>query len=133
MVKQITELTIHCDRYNPSRGGNSIELLKWVSAKRSCINIKTEDTNCFKYWVQCSVFKLCEKDNPQRMRHYDKSNGNVNDGDCMEHPCSRTVINRFEELDSGLMFINVFKTFNESIIILYRITKVKKLSIILIF
>ena len=42
----------------------------------------------------------------------------------MKYPCSRKDIDRFEELDSGLIAVNVYKIFNESIKT-DRISKVK--------
>ena len=45
----------------------------------------------------------------------------------MKYPCSRTYIDRFEELNSGLVSVNLFKQFNEEErVIPDRTTKVKK-------
>ena len=55
-LDKIETITIHYDKYNPTRAGNYIELPKWVSSNKACINIKNEDNKCFKYCVQCSVF-----------------------------------------------------------------------------
>ena len=126
-ITQITKITVHYDKYNPTRGGSYIELPKWVSLKNACINIKNEDGQCFKYCVQCSVFKLHEPDISERMRHYNTFNDNLINWDCMKYPCSRNDITRFEELNSGLISIIVFKILNESIIT-YRITKVKNVK-----
>ena len=81
--------------------------------KKACINIKNEDNKCLKYCVQCSAFKIYEKDNPERMRHYNKLKDNIINWECMNYPCSRTDIDRFEELKSGLISVNLFKQFNE--------------------
>ena len=72
---KIDKITIHYDKYSSTRAGSYIELPKWVSSKKACINIKNEDNKCFKYCVQCSVFEIYEKDNPERMRHYNKLDG----------------------------------------------------------
>ena len=52
-IKKIMKITIHYDKYDPTRAGSYIELPKWVSLKKACINIKNEDDYCFKYCVQC--------------------------------------------------------------------------------
>ena len=131
IIMKTTKQTVHYDKYNPTRGGIYIELHKWVSSKKACINIQNEDTKCLTCCVQCSVFKLYDKYNPERMRHYNKFNDNIINWGCMEYPCSRNDVTIFEELNSGLISINVFKLLNESIVT-YIITKVKMLSIILI-
>ena len=84
--------------------------------KKACINIKNEDNTCFKYCVQCSVFKIYEKDNPERMRHYNKLNDTIIHWGSMKFPCSRKDIDRFEEDNQGLISINVYKSLNKDII-----------------
>jgi hypothetical protein len=124
IIEKINKITVNYDKYNPTRAGSYIELPKWISLKKACINIKNEDHKCFKYCVQCSVFKIYEKDNPNRMIHYKNLKDNIINWECMKYPCSRTDINRFEELNSGLIAVNVYKLFNETIIT-DRISKVK--------
>ena len=125
-ITQIIKINIHYDKYSPTRGGSYIELPKWVSLNTTaCINIKNEDKQCFKYCVQCSVFKLHEQDTPERMRHYNQLNDNIIKWDCMKYPCSINDMTRFEELNSGLISITVFTILNASIIT-YKFTKVKK-------
>ena len=86
------KIIVNYDKYNPTRAGSYIELPKWVSSKKACINIKNDDNKCFKYCVQCSVFKIYEKKNPERMIHYIKFKDNITNWECMKHPCSRTCI-----------------------------------------
>ena len=69
-------------------------------------------------------FKICEKDNPERMRHYNKLNGTIINWGSMKFPCSRKDIDRFEEDNNGLISINVYKMLNEHTIT-DRITKVQ--------
>ena len=123
-IDKINKITIHYDKYNPTRAGSYIELPKWVSSKKACINIKNEDNKCFKYCVQCSVFKIYEKDNPERMRHYNKLNDTIINWGSMKFPCSRKDIDRFEEDNNGLISINVYKILNNHTIT-DRITKVQ--------
>ena len=53
--------------------------------------------------------KLYEKDNPERMRHYNKLNDTIINWGCMKSPCSRKDIDRFEEDNQGLISTNVYK------------------------
>ena len=123
-IDKIAKITIHSDNYNPTRAGSYIELPKWVSSKKACINIQNEGKNCFKYCVQCSVFKIYEKDNPEIMRHGNQLNGTIISWGCMKFPCSRTCIDRFEEDHQGLISINVYKPLNQHVIT-DRMTKVQ--------
>ena len=58
------------------------------------------------------------------MRHYNKLNDTTINWECMKYPYSKTYIARFEELNQGLIFVNVYKLLNETTIT-HRITKVK--------
>ena len=60
-IDKIDKLTIHYDKYNPTRAGSYIELPQWMSSNKACINIRNEDNKCFKYCVQCSVHKSMRK------------------------------------------------------------------------
>ena len=39
-VHSVDKLTVHYDRYIPTKGGSDIELPDWTKAKKACINIK---------------------------------------------------------------------------------------------
>ena len=41
--KKVLLITIHYDKYDPTRAGKYIELLEWIKLKRACINIKNKD------------------------------------------------------------------------------------------
>ena len=124
VLDKINKTTTHYDKYDPTGAGSYIELLKWVSSRKPCINIKSEDKKCFKYCVQRSVFKIYEEDSPQIMGHYNKLNGTIINWGCMKFPCSRKDIDRFEEDNQGLIHINVYNLHNKAIIA-DRITKIK--------
>ena len=47
VIEKISKLTINYDKYNPTRAGSYVELPKWLSLKKACINIKKEDQTCF--------------------------------------------------------------------------------------
>ena len=69
------------------------------------------------------------------MIHYKNLRDNAINWECMKYPCSRKYIDRFEELNSGLISVNLFKQFNEEErVIPDRTTKVKQmLSIMLVY
>ena len=56
VIDIIGKNTTNYDKYNSARAGSYIELPKWVSPGKACMNIKNEDKQCFNYCVQCSVF-----------------------------------------------------------------------------
>ena len=70
IIKQIEKLKLNFDKYNPTRGGKFIPLPKWVSDKKACINIQNEDNKCFMYSIECGIYKVYEKDHPNRLYHY---------------------------------------------------------------
>lgn len=49
----IIKLEINCTKYDPLTrvGGEHIELPKWLSSKKCCINIKNDDDQCFKWCI----------------------------------------------------------------------------------
>ena len=78
------------------------------------------------FQILCAMlfFKIYEKDNPERMRHYNKLNDTIINWGSMKFPCSRKDIDRFEEDNQGLISINVYNMLNEHTIT-DRITKVQ--------
>jgi hypothetical protein len=44
---------------------------------KACVNIKNEDRYCFKYSVQCGIYEIFNKKNPQDMYHYKNLNDNI--------------------------------------------------------
>ena len=50
--------------------GKYINLPKWVSIKKACINIKNQDDKCFQYAIQCGYHKIYEKSHPGILDHY---------------------------------------------------------------
>ena len=45
VLDKIDKITIHYDKYSPTKAGSYIELPKLVSSKKACINIKMKITN----------------------------------------------------------------------------------------
>jgi len=69
-IYNIDSITVHYDRYNPTRASSYIELPKWISSKGACINIQNNDNKCFKYSIQCGVFKIHDCEHPGRVTKY---------------------------------------------------------------
>ena len=128
VIKQIDKLSFHYDKYNPTRGGAFIALPKWVQNKKACINIKNQDAMCFKYSVQCGVYKIYEKDHGCEMYHYKKVEDTLN-WDNVNFPASNVDIDTLEQNNEGLISINVYALDEEEdkqSVILYRKTEVPK-------
>ena len=126
IIRGIDKITIQYDRYNPTRGGSYIELPAWIAKKKACINIKDKDNKCFKYSVQCGVFGIHHKVNPEREYNYTKLNDDICNWDMMKYPAGNSDIDRFEDSNNGLISVNVyeeFKHFDKSSIILHKRTK----------
>ena len=71
--------------------------------------------------------KSMRKNNPHIIIHYKNLRANVLNWECMKYPCSRKDIDRFEELNSGLISVNLSKQFiEEERVIPDRTAKVKK-------
>ena len=77
VFKRIVSITIHFDKYDPTRAGRYIELPEWIKLKKACINIKNKDQKCFKYCIECIVFDKISNNHPEEMFHYNKLNDNV--------------------------------------------------------
>ena len=129
VIKQIKKLIINYDKYNPTRGGSFIDLPKWVSDKKACINILNTDQLCLKYAVQCGVCKVYDKVHPERMYHYRKIEDDGLNWDNVNFPSSMMDIDNLEENNQGLLSVNVYFLKEEGenkSILLYRASKVPK-------
>ena len=65
VIVKITEIHMMLNKYNPTRAGKYINLPKWISLKKACINIKNNDDKCFQYAIQCGYHKIYEKSHPE--------------------------------------------------------------------
>jgi hypothetical protein len=70
--KKILSITIHYDKFDPTRAGSYFELPDWIRLKKACINIKNKDQKCFKYCIQSVVYDKISKHHPEEMFHYNK-------------------------------------------------------------
>ena len=123
--KKILSMTIHYDRYDPTRAGRHIELPEWIKLKKACINIKNKDQKCFKYCIQSVVYDKISKHHPEEMFHYNKLNDDILNWGVVNFPTGNRDIDRFEE-NNKVVSINVFEPddcLNDNKIILHRGTK----------
>ena len=123
--KQILSITIHYDKYDPTRAGRYIELPEWIKLKKACINIKNKDQKCLKYCIQSVVYDKISKHHPEEMFHYNKLKDDILNWDGVHFPAGNRDIDRFEE-NNKIVSINVFEAddcLNDNKIILHRGTK----------
>ena len=126
VITKIDKLTFHYDKYNPTRGGKFIALPKWVQNKKACINIKNKDEMCFKYCIQCGVYKIYEKDHGCEMYHYKKIEDTLK-WDNVRFPSCNVDIDTLEENNKGIISVNVYALDEEDgkeSVIIYRKTEV---------
>ena len=111
MVVKVKEFHMMYNKYNPTRAGKYINLPKWISLKKACINIKNKDEKCFKYAIQCGYHKIYEKSHSEIFYHYKKIE------DCLNFhgltfPANNDDIDKFEELNHNVS-VNVFEVEEE--------------------
>ena len=131
-INKIHPITIHYDKYNPTRAGKYIDLPDWIKKKKACINIKNEDDMCFKYCVQCKFYDIYKKDHPERSFHYNKvkQEDNLINWDGVMFPASNEDIDTFGQIHKESISVNVYKTDpnGTNTIIVHRVTKIQKPS-----
>ena len=123
--KKILSITIHYDKFDPTRAGSYFELPDWIRLKKACINIKNKDQKCFKYCIQSVVYDKISKHHPEEMFHYNKLKDDILKWDSVKFPTGNRDIDRFEENNKSVS-INVFEPddcSNDNKIILHRGTK----------
>ena len=123
--KTILTITIHYDKYDPTRAGRYIELSEWIRLKKACINIKNRDQKCFKYCIQSVVYDKISKHHPEEMFHYNKLKDDILNWDGVHFPTGNRDIDRFEENNKSVS-IHVFEPddcLNDNKIILHRGTQ----------
>ena len=111
MVVKVKEIHMMYNKYNPTRAGKYINLPKWISLKKACINIKNKDETCFKYAIQCGYHKIYEKSHPENFYHYKKIEDCLNFDD-ISFPANNNDIDKFEELNQNVS-VNVFEVDDE--------------------
>ena len=126
--EKVISMTIHYDKYDPTRAGSYIDLPPFIKLKKACVNIKNTDNKCFKYCVQSVVYDIINKNHPEAFFHYKNLNDNIINWDGVNFPAGNKDIERFEENNDGLISVNIFETDDvlndDKVIIAYR-TKVR--------
>ena len=109
-IKKVHKITIHYDKYDPTRAGKYFDLPEWVMRKKACINIQNDDDMCFRYCVLCKFYEIFKKDHPQRMYHYKKyiEEDNLIKWNDMNYPVCNDDIDHFEEINGRTISINVY-------------------------
>ena len=106
-VKKILLITIHYNKYDPTKAGKYIELPKWIKLKKTCINIKNKDQKCFKYYIQSVIYDKISKHHPEEIFHYNKLKNYILNWDGVNFPIDNRDIDRFKKIKK-LVSINVF-------------------------
>ena len=109
-LKKVNKITIHYDKYDPTRAGQYIELPRWIAFKKACINIKNYDNLCFKYCVLCRFYEIDKEDHAERLHHYNKlvENDNFKKWDGVEFPACNEDIDKFEAVNENTISVNVY-------------------------
>ena len=115
-IKKVSKITIHYDKYDPTRAGKFIELPEWIAKKKACINIKNDDDFCLKYCILCRFYDIYKKDHPERLYHYTKllDNESLIQWDGVNFPASNEDIEHFEEINNNTVSVNVYTVDNEN-------------------
>ena len=111
MVVQVKEIDMMYNKYNPTRAGKYINLPKWISLKKACINIKNKDKNVFNMPLSVVSAKSRKKVIQKFFYHYRKKE------DCWKFdgvtgPANNNDIDKFEELNHNVS-VNVFEVDDE--------------------
>ena len=122
--KHILSVTIHYDKFDPTRAGSFIEVPEWIKLKRHVPRLNNKDQKCFKYCIESIVFDKIFKHHPEEMFHYNKLNDDIWNWDGVNFPTGNRDIDRFEE-NNKLVSITVFQTddcLSDNTIIIHRCT-----------
>ena len=60
-IRNISNIHIMYNKYNPTRAGKYIELPEWIKKKKACVNMKNQDDKCFQYSIECGYCKFAIK------------------------------------------------------------------------
>lgn len=103
----INFLQININKYDPSNGGQYIELPPKIAAKKAIINVQNTDDYCFAYSIMCYLNP--GKYNKERVSWYKNFREHL-DFDGIEFPVKINQIKRFEQQNN--ISVNVY-TLNE--------------------
>ena len=95
--QKILSITLHFDKYDPTRADSFIELPRFIKLKKACVNIKNQDNQCFKYCIQSIVYDKINKHHPEEMFHYKNINDDIINWEGVKFPTGNRDIDRFED------------------------------------
>ena len=94
-LKEILNLGIHINKFNPMRGSSYIKLPKFIANKKACINIQNfNDDRCFEYSILAGLHII--KQHPERVLNYKKFENELNFKD-ISFPVMPSKIRKFEK------------------------------------
>ena len=111
MVVKVKEIHMMYNKYNPTRAGKYINLPKWISLKKACINIKNKDENVLNMLFSVVITKSMKKSHSENFYHYKKIEDCLN-FDGVTFPANNNDIDKFEELNHNVS-VNVFEVDDE--------------------
>src|SRR5277367_5167677 len=107
-LKQINSLQININKYSPLKACSYLELPEYITNKQAVINVKNEDTQCFKWAILSALYPA--KSNQNKVSSYRKYENEIKMG-TIAYPVKISDIPRFEKLNN--ISVNVF-TFDYS-------------------
>ena len=119
--KEVDQLEIHTNEFNPAKGSSYIDLPDWIKNKKAIVNIKNKDDKCF---LWCILRYLHPRDrDKERIKDLEKYEFSLNTKG-INFPINVNKIAQFEKLNPELPGINVFSVDDKKTI--YPLRKSKK-------
>jgi len=84
----VLNLTLHINKYNPSRASSYVHLPAKILRRQCCINVKNRDQKCFQWAVLSALFPAAK--HAQRVTKYE---------DKVSEPFDGVIVVNFDELD----------------------------------
>ena len=103
--KEVVNLEIHTNEYEPMKGSSYIPLPDWISNKKAIINIQNKDEKCF---LWCILRYLYPIDKNVTLLTDLKKYENFLNTEGINFPMKLKHIYKFEKLNPSLPGINVF-------------------------
>ena len=103
--KEVVNLEIHTNEYEPMKGSSYIPLPDWISNKKAIVNIQNKDQKCFLWCILRYLYPKDSKDS--RLTDLKKYEFSLNT-EGIDFPMKLKHISKFEKLSPSLPGINVF-------------------------
>lgn len=69
--REILNLRIHINKYNPMNGSSFIELPNCIKRKKACVNVKNFDDACFKWAILSALHSVHNSDRVSEYKKYE--------------------------------------------------------------